>query len=411
VSGLRLTETAINKAIRDAKLGAKRIELTDPDQKGLALRVGKSGSVIWTLACKSRDGRFKRITIGGYPAIGLSAARAKARSLREDVRNGKAPDPKVGVGAKLEGTRNNLTLLALVDLYEAQGPREHRKSWSDAKKRLARILNDVWQEPLNDGSLVRFQRLIDEYGSRAPTSASWAVRTIRPILRWASVPGRQYVAKDTTELTGPQKQALKRDRVLNPDELIAVLRAMRRLQGDAYVDCMKFILLTLLRRSEAENLRWHDVTFGDQPIVRIADTKNGKSHEVPLSLQARHLLLARQVAADKFARNRIVRGVKGSDLVFSNEMGRVLDNWMRGQRLINGASGTSGWHRHDLRRTGATLLGELGVDPHIIEAALNHVVLHSPIASVYNLSRYRPQVADALQRLADKFDELAKGLG
>jgi integrase len=394
MSGVRLTETAINKAIRDAKLGARRIELTDPDQKGLALRVGKSGSVIWTLACKDRDGRFKRLTIGGWPAIGLSTARAKARSLREDVRNGRAPAQKDQKGAS-----NNLTLLALIDRYEAQGPREHRKSWDHAKKRLAQIFNDVWQEPLDDGSLVRFQRLIDEYGSRAPTSASWAVRTIRPILRWASAPGRQYVAKDTTELTGPQKQAPKRDRVLSADELIAVWRAMTKLQGDAHVDCMKFILLTLLRRSEAENMRWQDVVLGDQPVVRIADTKNGKSHEVPLSRQAVDLLKAR----------RISDGV--SDLVFANESGGLLDNWMRGQKLINDASGTSGWHRHDLRRTGATLLGELGIDPHIIEAALNHIILHSPIASVYNLSRYRPQVAVALQGLADHLDELVEKRG
>lgn len=54
--------------------------------------------------------------------------------------------------------------------------------------------------------------------------------------------------------------------------------------------------------------------------------------------------------------------------------------------------------------SGATLLRELGTMPDIIEAALNHVSIHSPLAATYNRSRYRPQVADALQRFADHLD-------
>jgi hypothetical protein len=51
-------------------------------------------------------------------------------------------------------------------------------------------------------------------------------------------------------------------------------------------------------------------------------------------------------------------------------------------------------------------MGEL---PDIIEAALNHVTIHSPLAATYNRSRYRPQVAMALQRLADALDGIEAG--
>jgi hypothetical protein len=54
-------------------------------------------------------------------------------------------------------------------------------------------------------------------------------------------------------------------------------------------------------------------------------------------------------------------------------------------------------------------MGELGTDPHVIEAALGHVTVHSGLASIYNRSRYRPQVAAALQRLADALDGIAHG--
>jgi integrase len=65
--------------------------------------------------------------------------------------------------------------------------------------------------------------------------------------------------------------------------------------------------------------------------------------------------------------------------------------------------------RHDLRRTGATMLGEMGELPDIIEAALNHVSIRSPLAATYNRSRYRPQVAAALQRLGDALDGIEAG--
>ena len=53
-------------------------------------------------------------------------------------------------------------------------------------------------------------------------------------------------------------------------------------------------------------------------------------------------------------------------------------------------------------------MGEL---PDIIEAALNHVSIRSTVAATYNRSRYRPQVAAALQRLGDALEVIANGGG
>ena len=47
--------------------------------------------------------------------------------------------------------------------------------------------------------------------------------------------------------------------------------------------------------------------------------------------------------------------------------------------------------------------------PDIIEAALNHVTIHSQIATIYNKSRYRPEVAAALQRLGDALNNIEHG--
>jgi integrase len=95
--------------------------------------------------------------------------------------------------------------------------------------------------------------------------------------------------------------------------------------------------------------------------------------------------------------------------IFTTSAGAPLGNWDRETKLLQEASGTDGWTRHDLRRTGATMLGEMGELPDIIEAALNHVSIRSPLAATYNRSRYRPQVAAALQRLADALDGIETG--
>lgn len=90
-------------------------------------------------------------------------------------------------------------------------------------------------------------------------------------------------------------------------------------------------------------------------------------------------------------------GADPGSSVFTNSSGGPLANWDRRAKAIMAASHTNGWTRHDLRRTGATMLGDMGELPDIIEAALNHVSIHSRLATTQNRSRYRPQVAAALR--------------
>jgi integrase len=95
--------------------------------------------------------------------------------------------------------------------------------------------------------------------------------------------------------------------------------------------------------------------------------------------------------------------------IFTTSTGAPLGNWDRETKILQKLSGTTGWTRHDLRRTGATLLGEMGELPDIVEATLNHASIRSALAATYNRSRYRPQVAAALQRLADVLDGIESG--
>jgi integrase len=61
------------------------------------------------------------------------------------------------------------------------------------------------------------------------------------------------------------------------------------------------------------------------------------------------------------------------------------------------------WRIHDLRRSFATHAAEMGIQPHIIEAALNHISgAKSGVAGVYNRAAYEPEKRTAMSRWADQ---------
>ena len=156
---------------------------------------------------------------------------------------------------------------------------------------------------------------------------------------------------------------------------------------------MRFILLTLVRRQEAVKAVWADVDF-KKKLWQIPETKNGKPHEVPLSTQAVALLEEIGVG-------------EPNEPLFPTRKGTMLGNWDRETKVLQKVSDTTSWHRHDLRRTGATMLGKMEVPPDFVEAVLNHGPIHSPLAAAYNQARYLSTQRIALQQLADKLDELA----
>ena len=150
----------------------------------------------------------------------------------------------------------------------------------------------------------------------------------------------------------------RRKRVLSGDELAAllpILRASRR----PYAPAMMFMLLTLTRRQETAMARWRDVNL-EAATWTIPETKNGETHIVPLSKQAIDLL-----------RSRLSIGESGTPtapnpdtFLFATSSGSALLNWDRETKTLQRASGTGGWTRHDLRRTGATMLGNMARRDH-----------------------------------------------
>ena len=95
-------------------------------------------------------------------------------------------------------------------------------------------------------------------------------------------------------------------------------------------------------------------------------------------------------------------------MAFAGERGARLINWPRWSARMERRLGFE-VTPHALRRTCATLAGDLGHPPHVVSALLGHRSIGGGLHAGYNQSRYRAEVADALQMVADLLDALAAG--
>jgi hypothetical protein len=68
------------------------------------------------------------------------------------------------------------------------------------------------------------------------------------------------------------------------------------------------------------------------------------------------------------------------------------------------------WRVHDLRRSLATRLCDLGIAPHVVEQILNHQSGHKgDVAGIYNRSNYERETRNALALCADHVRSIIEG--
>ena len=159
--------------------------------------------------------------------------------------------------------------------------------------------------------------------------------------------------------------------MLKDNELAAIWNA---LPASDYGAIVKLLMLTGQRRDEIGALRWSEIDLSGEGVIHLPKerTKNRRPHMVPLSPAARAILATlREQAGDRefvFGRGEGFSGWSASKAALEAELPKMPD-----------------WTLHDLRRTAATGMGELGVPPHIVELVLNHQSGHKGgIAGVYN---------------------------
>jgi hypothetical protein len=98
------------------------------------------------------------------------------------------------------------------------------------------------------------------------------------------------------------------------------------------------------------------------------------------------------------------------DQLFGTRAAKGFSTWGKSKTSLDQRCGIANWALHDLRRSVATGMADIGIQPHIIEAILNHVSGHKAgVAGVYNKSRYEREARAALAQWEDHVRALVEG--
>ena len=161
---------------------------------------------------------------------------------------------------------------------------------------------------------------------------------------------------------------------------------------------LRLLLIAGARLNEIAQLRWEEVSDDFATLTIPGErTKNSRALVVPLPPLARQLVAAQE---------------RNGPFVFTTNGVTPASGWSMAKKRLDAAMGNvPAWVIHDLRRTAATHMAEIGVQPHIIEAVLNHVSGHqSGVAGIYNRAAYSAEKKDALERWAAHIQSIVQSI-
>ena len=362
---------------------------------GLRYRDGRK-TWIYQYAFGSGESRVnRRLSIGEYPALRPEKARSIAEDHYGDVRRG--IDPAVEKKKKRDEARH--TFGRLVSSYlEFKRSELRDRSYVEQERYLERYARALHGLPATAVDRKRIADLLDGIARHSgAVSANRARTTLSALFTWAM---RKGLHDNNPVIATETRKEKSRHRVLTDPELSTVWNAVG--EGD-YGDILKLLILTGQRASEIADLRWSEIDFDEDLISLPPDrTKNGRPHEVPMSGAVREILHRRTRSQNR-------------DFVFGSGAGG-FSGWSKAkERLDKQIADKLGkplphWTAHDLRRTAATRMVDLGEGPHVVEAVLNHVSGHrAGVAGIYNRSLYKAEKAQALSRWATHVLAIAKG--
>jgi integrase len=154
--------------------------------------------------------------------------------------------------------------------------------------------------------------------------------------------------------------------------------------------------LLAARRSEIGGMRAAELDL-DAGVWMLPPSRSKNKRALTLPLPPAALAIVRSALGD------------GVDYLFGPT---GFANWEHSKRALDRALGDAvrPWTLHSLRRTAATRMADLGTQPHVIEAILNHYGGHrAGTAGIYNRSVYTDAMRSALALWSKHVLALAEG--
>jgi integrase len=336
------------------------------------MSIGRHGSPLTPELARKEANRLK-----GLIASGIDPLQERKRVREEHKRPAEA-----NIGDQIERYLNHKR----GSLKPGSFDQDQRRLKKHAEPIHPLRLSDIDNDPRAARRAIA-QLLDDIESGSGPVARNRTRTTLHTFFDWLVKKG--LLDQNPVTNTPLATEAGSRERVLSNAEITELWAA---LGDDRFSNIVRLLLLTGQRRNEIGKLRWSEVDFDRAMLVLPPDrVKNGRQHELPLSNQALAILKGlAQGPKHNRTNDAFVFGRFGG---WSNEKA-ALDRAILASR---DGKPIPHWTLHDLRRTCATGMAELGVLPHIIEAILNHISGHKGgVAGVYNRARYEGEMREAL---------------
>jgi integrase len=377
------------------------------DRDGMYIAMAPSGQITFRYDYRL-NGRRETLTIGRYGADGISLSEARDRCLaaRKEVSEGRSP-----AQAKQRAKRK----LAISQNFGAVGKRWFKDArMAESTRSMRRAIFDrdilpVWKNRLlteiTPDDLRALCLKVKERG--APATAIHVRDIVKQIYGFTILHGEKLA--NPADNVGPASIATftPKDRALSPAEIRIMLRELEHVPTLPTIRLgLKLILLTMVRKSELLDAVWNEVDFENAlwciPKERM---KRGKAHNVYLSRQSLDIMIALKTCAGN-SRYLLPSRYDADAPMSRATLNRITVAIV--QRAKKQDLQLEPFTVHDLRRTGSTLLNELGFNSDWIEKCLAHEEGRSS-RSVYNRAEYEPQRRHMLQEWADTVNAWVAG--
>lgn len=376
------------------------------DGEGLGARVSVKGKISWQYRYKI-DGKSQRIDLGGYPAISLLKAREEAQKCREWLAEGY--DPKSQRSLIRNKTLKPVTVKEALEYWLVNYAEENRANAGKHRAQFKRhIYPYIGNLPLEQTETRHwidcFDRIrIGVKGKQraAPVAAGYVLQNAKQALRFCRV--RRYATSrelDDLTITDVGNKQNKKDRVLCNQELVDVWNMAIRVgpNGNQYYRNLLRLLIAFGARTQEVRLStWSEWDF-DDGLWTVPKTHSKTKDKIirPIPDELKPWLLELKGGARKV--EPILGEFKTPEAV--SQYGRLIWKKLKHEEP---------WTLHDLRRTLATRLNELGVAPHVVEQLLGHSL--GGVMAIYNRSQYLPDKLSALDMWIEHLDAISDPTG
>lgn len=389
-----LMQKLTQKLIETVKLPNEgQVIIRDSVLRGFGLRA-TPGALSFIVEARI-NGKNRRRTIGRVDLIGLDDARQRAMRLLAQMTDGVDPEQQHSNDGAME-----LTLGDALDSFLSN--RRLKTNTSNGYRRnIYDAFPDWITKPITRITpsmiVVRHKELPkpNKFGTMGLSSANSAMQKLRAVINFAK--NNLGIKMDNpVEILNKNRSWYRLNRkkaVIADQQLPAWWKAVASLKRSVSRDFFLVLLLTGLRRSEAQTLRWENVDFETKMLTIPAElAKNHNEHVLPLS----------DVLVDLLTHRKLETG--DSEWVFPRkDRSLSLSHQTYSSQLIGKKIGCE-FSPHAARRTFVTMASRMGIPHPVVKKLVNHIQFVD-IATTYVI--LNPEcLREPMQQITDKFMSL-----